>query len=124
MATSDVNSNEKQNTKEEQLSKRINSIGWALFFVMLGCLWLIPPETLPESTWLIGAGLIMLGSNLVRYLNGIKMVAFTNIIGVVALAAGISDIMGVELPVFPILIILIGLSIIVGHLTEKNQARN
>ena len=51
------------------------------------------------------------------------MVAFTTIIGVIALTAGIGDIMGVELPVFPILIILIGLSIILGHLTEKNHPR-
>ncbi len=124
MEKSDVTSNKKLNSKEEIISKRINSIGWALFFVMLGCLWLIPDETLPESTWLIGAGIIMIGSNFVRYLNGIKMVAFTNIIGVIALAAGITAILGIELPVFPILIILIGLSIILGHLTEKNHLRN
>lgn len=123
METSEVTPNEKQNSKAEIISKRINSIGWALFFIMLGCLWLIPEETLPESTWIIGAGIIMLGSNYVRYLNGIKMVAFTNIIGVIALVVGISAILGIELPVFPILIILIGLSIILGHLTEKNHPR-
>jgi len=49
-------------TKEQIVSRRINSIGWALFFVMIGCLWLVPPETLPESTWLIGTGLIGLAA--------------------------------------------------------------
>lgn len=123
METADQSNSKRELTKEEIMSKRINSIGWALFFVMLGCLWLIPDETLPESTWLIGAGIIMLGTNVFRYLHRIKMVGFTNILGVLAVAAGISDIMGVELPVFPILVILIGLSIILGHLTEKNHPR-
>lgn len=116
--------NKHQKTKEENISNRINSTSWALFFIMIGCLWLVPAETLPENTWLIGAGIIMLGSNIVRYNKGIKMVLFTNILGVVALAAGISDNMGVELPVFPILIILIGLSIVFGNLTEKNHPRH
>ena len=110
-------------TKEQIVSRRINSIGWALFFVMIGCLWLVPPETLPESTWLIGTGLIMLGANYFRYINGIKTVGFTIIIGILALAAGIANLFGIELPIFPILIVLIGLSIIIGHATEKNHPR-
>ena len=116
------NSN-KPETKEQILSKRINAIGWALFFVMLGCLWIVPPETLPESTWLIGAGIIMLGTNYFRYINGIRPVSFTIIIGILALATGVGSIMGIEVPVFPILLIFIGLSIIFGHLTEKNRPK-
>ena len=123
METNNELNTEKNVSKEEVLSKRINSIGWALFFIMLGCLWMVPKETLPESTWLIGAGIIMLGTNLARYSSGIKMAGFNNVIGVLAVAAGISAIMGINLPVFPILVVIIGLSIILGHLTEKNDQR-
>ncbi len=116
------NSN-RQETREQIISKRINAIGWALFFVMIGCLWIVPAETLPESTWLIGAGIIMLGTNYFRYINGIKPVVFTIVIGILAVVAGVGSIMGIEVPVFPILLIFIGLSIIFGHLTEKNRPK-
>ena len=50
------------------LNARLEAIGWALFLIWIGGLWLMPDERLPEETWLIGAGLIMLGLNGVRYL--------------------------------------------------------
>lgn len=116
------NSNQ-QETREQIISKRINAIGWALFFIMIGCLWLVPTDLLPESTWLIGAGIIMLGTNYIRYANAIKPIGFTIIIGILALVTGIGSLLGIDVPVFPILIIFIGLSIILGHLTEKNHPR-
>ena len=109
----------KKETREQAISKRINAIGWALFFIMIGCLWMIPEESVPESTWLIGAGIIMLGTNFFRYVYGIKAVGFTLVIGILALATGIGAILGIEIPVFPILIVLIGLHIIFSHLFEK-----
>ena len=123
MDNQNTSNSDQQETREQIISKRINAIGWALFFVMIGCLWLVPGEILPESTWLIGAGLIMLGTNYFRYVNGIKPITFTIIIGILALITGIGSIMGIEVPVFPILIIFIGISIIFGHLTEKNHPK-
>lgn len=110
-------------TREQKISKRINAFGWALFFIMIGCLWLVPLVLLPESTWLIGAGLIMLGTNYFRHVNDIKPITFNIIIGILAIVTGIGSILGIEVPVFPVLIIFIGLSIIFGHLTEKNHPR-
>ncbi len=110
---------DKKQSREQAIIKRINAIGWALFFIMIGCLWMVPMESVPESTWLIGAGVIMLGTNFFRYINGIKVVGFTIFIGILALATGITAILGIEIPVFPILIILIGLHIIFGHIFEK-----
>ena len=43
-------------------------------------------------------------------------------VGIIALAAGASDFYGVDLPLFPILIILIGVGIIIGVLTEKKPS--
>jgi hypothetical protein len=90
----------------------LDGIGWALFLIMIGGLWLMPEGTVPEGTWLIGVGLIMLGISVVRSLSGIDVSWFTVVLGVIALASGASDFFGVSLPWFPILLILIGASII------------
>jgi len=86
---------------------------------MIGCLWLLPEGMFPEGTWLIGTGLIILVLMGIRYLYGIKASGFWLILGIVALAFGISDVFGVNIPVFPILIIIIGASIILKPLLKK-----
>ncbi len=53
------------------LNQKLNAVAWALFLIMLGGLWMTPAGTVPESTWLIGVGLILLGLNAIRYLSGI-----------------------------------------------------
>jgi hypothetical protein len=63
----------------------------------------------------------MLGINGARYLNGIKMSGFTIILGALALIAGLGGLVGVKLPFFAILFILIGASIILKPLIEKKQ---
>jgi hypothetical protein len=101
-------------TPEEQhkreLNKRLEGIGWALFLIMLGGIGLAPNQLVPEGAWLIGVGLIMLGVNLARYLNQIRMSSGTLFLGVLALIAGVTSVAGVDLPIFPIALILLGLS--------------
>lgn len=86
---------------------------------MIGCLWLFPEENVPEGTWLIGAGVIILVLICIRFLYGIKISGVWLVIGTLALAFGISDFSGLNLPVFPILIILFGLSIILRPLFKN-----
>jgi hypothetical protein len=73
----------------------------------------------PEGTWLIGAGVIMLGLNAVRLLVGIRASWFTVILGTIALLSGLSSVLGIDIPVGPLLIILIGLAIIVRALQPR-----
>jgi len=105
--------------KKSSLDKRLDSIGWGLFLIMIGGLWLIPDERVPEGTWLIGTGLIILGLMGIRFLYGIKISGFWLVLGILALAFGISDIFGLDLPVFAILLILVGASIILKPLLKK-----
>ncbi len=110
-----------QDMEKDVLNKRLERIGWGLFLLMIGGIGLVPDEQVPEGTWLIGVGLIMLGLNGARYLNGIKMSGFTIFLGVLALGSGISDFLGVDLPIFPILLILIGANIILKPWLEKDR---
>jgi len=105
--------------RKKELNKRLESVSWGLFLVMLGGIWLVPGNVIPEGTWLIGAGLIMLGLNAARYYNHIPMSNGTIFLGVIALLVGFGDFLKLDLPVFPILLILIGLSFLVRVLFER-----
>jgi len=108
-----------QEAQKKVLDKRLDSIGWGLFLIMIGGLWLIPDEKIPEGTWLIGVGVIILSLMGVRYLHKIKVSGFWLVLGIIALVAGIGDFTDIDIPVFPILIILVGVSIVVKPLTKK-----
>jgi len=106
-------------TEEKAVNKRLETIAWALFLVMIGGIGLVPKERVPEGLWLVGAGLIMLGLNLARYLNKIKMSNGTLVLGILALLSGLGDLVGVDMPVFAILLILIGLHTILKLVFER-----
>lgn len=93
---------------------RINGISFAAFLVMTGVLWLIPKGILPKASWLIGLGVIMLGSNVARQMNGITLSHGSSILGIIILLAGVCGLLGIAFPVFPIAAIVIGLSIAIG----------
>ncbi len=96
---------------KQELNQRLEAISWGLFLIMLGGFALV--RNVPEGTWLLGAGVIMLGLNAVRILVGIRPSWFTIILGTVALLSGLGSVAGVSIPVGPLLIILFGLALIV-----------
>jgi hypothetical protein len=75
----------------------------------------------PEGSWLIGTGGIILVMMGVRYLYGIKISGFWIVLGIVALAFGISDVFGLNIPVFPILLIIIGASVVLTPFLKKKS---
>lgn len=108
-------------TPEEELNKRLENISWGLFLIMLGGIWLVPDRFVPEGSWLIGAGLILIGLNIVRYFNQIRMSGFSLILGGAALLIGISDFFQVDLPFFPILLIVIGAKLLLQPLIDNRK---
>lgn len=107
-------------TDKRALDKRLEAIAWALFLIMIGGLGLIPGDQVPEGTWLIGVGIIMLGLNLLRYFYGIRTSGFTIVLGTLALLSGLGDLLGIDMPVLPIILILIGANIIYKTLREDS----
>ncbi|MCL4859127.1 MAG: hypothetical protein KJZ93_06955 [Caldilineaceae bacterium] len=99
-----------EGSEKQALNQRLEAISWALFLIMLGGIGLVPNSLVPEGTWLIGVGLIMLGLNLARYLNNIPMRSGTLFLGALALIAGTASVFGVNLPIFPIALILLGVN--------------
>ncbi len=102
---------------KHELNRRLESISWGLFLIMLGGFALL--KSVPEGTWLVGAGVIMLGLNALRLLLGIRIGWTTVILGTVALLSGLGSVYGVSIPVGPLLVILIGLAIILRALDRS-----
>ncbi len=113
----------KENVQEEDLGQRLDAIGWGLFLLMLGGLWLVPEEWgVPEGAWLIGAGVIILGLIAVRYINGLQVSGFWLFLGALALGTGLASVLGLDLPVFPILIIIAGAGILLKPLLNRMRS--
>lgn len=108
-----------QKAPKGELNKRLESISWGLFLIMIGGIWLVPDAWVPDGTWLVGVGLIMLGLNVARYLNGIAISGFTAFLGAVALMIGLGDLAGVDLPLFPIILIILGLYLLFKVLVSQ-----
>ena len=107
-----IGTTETRTAQGGSLGQQLERIGWALFLIMICSIALLPEGLVPEGTWLVGTGLIMIGLNVIRHFKGIPVNGFTSVLGLIALAVGVSSVTGVELPVFPILLAAIGLQIV------------
>lgn len=111
------------NTQKAELAeggdtaKRLDQIGWGIFLVMIGTIWLVPG--VPQGTWLIGTGALLLLFNAIRFRLGIPWSGISVTLGVLALAAGLGDLTGITLPVFPIFLVIVGASLIVKPLVSQ-----
>lgn len=103
-------------TSAPDFSKRLDDIGWALFFILTGVIWLLPADRLPPGTWLIASGLLLLGLNAVRSIAKVPISWFTVTIGVLALLAGVSALWALRLPLAAICLVFFGLWLLVRQL--------
>jgi hypothetical protein len=110
-----------QGTSKGALDKRLDAVGWGLFLIMLGGLWLAPEGTIPEGAWLIGTGVILLGLSAIRYANSIEVSWFWVGLGVLALGTGLSSLLGIDLPIFPILLIIAGAATLIRVFLARDQ---
>ena len=110
-----------QNPEKSALNKRLESIGWGLFLIMLGGFALVPSATLPKGLWSIGIGVIMLGLNVTRYFYKIKMSGFTTFLGVIAVISGVLQLAGMNNLDGAIFLIILGSYLLIKPWFDKHQ---
>ncbi len=113
-----------ENTRS--LNRNLETYAWAAFFVWWGITELF--KFLPAGTGAVGFGLILISLNVARSLNGISTSGFTITLGILALVLGGLELAGFflnlpfELPVFAILLIVLGMIVLARELVgNRNQ---
>jgi hypothetical protein len=108
--------------RKAALDARLEGIGWGVLLITIGIIWLLPEKHVPQGSWLIAAGLILLGLNAIRCLNGIRMSGFSLMLGILALLAGAGKLFAWELPLFAIALMAIGACMLLKPLLEREPA--
>jgi hypothetical protein len=103
------------------LNKRLETIAWGCFLVLLGGFMFVPGEIIKGGWWSIGVGLVMLGLNAARYFNGLRMSGFTTVLGILSVIGGILDLVGVEGVSAAVLLIVLGAYLILKPYFDKRQ---
>ena len=121
MTTQSTQISTDENMRKNVLNDRMEDFGWGVLLLAIGSIWLVPEKQVPQGSWLIAAGLIMLGLNAARYFMGIGMSSFSLILGAMALIAGLGAFFGMKLPLLAIALIVIGISMLLKSLLEPSQ---
>ena len=109
------------------LNRNLERIAWGAFFVWWGVTELF--KALPEGTGAVGFGLILIGLNAARLLNGIPTSGLTVTLGILALVLGGLELASTflsltfELPVFAVLLIVLGILMLARELTRAQNGR-
>lgn len=113
-----------ENTRS--LNRNLETYAWAAFFVWWGITEMV--KVLPAGTGAVGFGLILISLNVARSLNGIPTSGFTITLGILALVLGGLELAGFflnlpfQLPVFAILLIVLGVIVLARELAgNRNQ---
>ena len=103
------------------VNKRFESVGWGLFLIMLGGFMFIPETTVKAGFWSIGIGLIFLGLNAARYLNGIRMSGFTTFLGILSMIGGFVQLLGWKSMDGAFFLIILGAYLILKPWFDRRQ---
>jgi hypothetical protein len=110
----------------QKMNRKLEALAWGAIFVWWGITELA--QSLPDGVGMVGIGLILLGLNASRLLNGIRISSFTTTLGILALILGGFELarpvfhLSFELPLFAIFLIVLGIIFLARELTEgRNQ---
>ncbi len=108
-------------SEKTALNKRLETMAWGLFLIMLGGFAFVPKNLAPEGLWSIGVGLIMLGLNAARYFSKIRMSGFTTVLGAISVLGGVVQLLGVRHLEGAFLLIILGAYLILKPWFEQHK---
>jgi hypothetical protein len=108
------------------VDERYQTIAWGALLILFGSLGLVPGNQ--SGLFVLGTGIILLGLNLARYSAGIPANAVTTTLGALAAGLGLLALFGpalnlppFELPLFPLVLVAIGITL-VGRATRPAES--
>jgi hypothetical protein len=103
-------------THAESLSDRLAGAGWGLFFLWIGISIL---ASIPSWIALTGVGAITLGIQAARKAKELPAEGFWVTVGLLFLAAAVWDLAGAAVQLLPVLLIVVGGSVLVSVLVKR-----
>ncbi len=111
---------------ERKVNLNFEALAWGALLIWWGLRWWLL-VSLPNGIGLLGTGVILLGLNAMRSLNGIPTKGFTTILGILALVFGglimASKVLQLsfELPLFEIVLIGLGVFLLASELVRVRK---
>ena len=87
--------------------------------MLTGAIWLLPAAAVPPGTWLFGVAVILLGTNVARYIKHISVSGFSVAVGVAAFVAAVSQLWRTDPPLVAISLLVIGTGLIARPLFAR-----
>ena len=111
----------------KKIDDRLQTAAWGIIIILFGGLSLIPGDQ--TRLFVLGIGIILLGLNLLRSVNKIPINGFSTALGMVSLILGgiasLRPVLGwkthLELPFFPILLIVFGFFLLIPPSKRKQN---
>lgn len=111
---SDINAKNSQDlkfTQRAELARKLDAVGWGLFFIWVGI------AMLADVGWgvgLLGVGIITLGMQVVQKFVGLKLEGFWIVVGLLFAVGGIWELYEFKLSLVPILLIIAGIALLLS----------
>ncbi|MDD3803076.1 MAG: hypothetical protein PHW02_01650 [bacterium] len=105
------------NNQKKSFGNLIDSLAWAAFFIMTGVLWLLPGSFVPNGSWLIATGAILIAANLIKNFGGVKSTS-GYFFGTLFTLFGIMKMVDAPFQFMPIFFIAVGSFTIISGLLE------
>jgi len=111
----------------KKIDNRLQTAAWGIIIILFGGLSLVPGNQ--TNLFVLGIGIILLGLNLLRSVNNIPINGFSTALGAASLILGgiasLRPVLGwrtpLELPFFPILLIVFGFFLLIPPSKRKQN---
>ena len=103
------------------LNKNMETAAWGCFLILLGGFMFVPDTIVKGGIWSIGVGLILLGLNVARYFNGIRMSGFTTFLGIISIIGGGLELAGMKGIDGAIFLIVLGAYLVLKPYFDKQK---
>lgn len=110
---------ELKTTERPHLAKKLDAVGWGLFFIWVGIAFL---ANLGIGVGLLGVGVITLGAQVVRKSFNLKLEGFWVVVGLLLVVGGLWELFEAKLALVPILLIVVGLAWLVSAVFSGKHA--
>ncbi|KPL01172.1 MAG: hypothetical protein AMJ91_01045 [candidate division Zixibacteria bacterium SM23_73_3] len=97
---------EAEMTNSHHLGKKLDAVGWGLFFIWVGIAFL---ANLGYGVGLLGVGVITLGGQVARKCFNLRLEGFWVVVGLLFVLGGLWELFEPKVSLVPILLIVVGL---------------